>query len=1111
MNPQETKPAGAVPAVGERIDLAGFGAWRWWSGGERKDLQTHPIEPDAQGRLRPVQDPAGGAWQLGLEWNEPRDVCQVVVETVSDVPPELLVQYWQKNWPTPAPERLPGARRGWIGRDDPWHGRWVTVQAEKKTSGSTCAFTFDPIDWTELRAAGWEHYDAHTRLGEIEHYLARFRRTLKLRLVCGGDDCPAFAAVHAYAPSAWQEAHLNVQLEDASSAPPDWDGKVEVTNGYLLDLQPLARGARLRLLYTPGDPASADGTVVTLHTPRPFSFLAADAVREPVYVKDFGALVAGMEPATDPAALRAALAEKPRTIYERVEREPEQSLARALAEIPRQDVTIQEPVSRYVVLGVEAGRQEFALRYNGELFGDKRELKLFGRDSARLLWPGAQLHFRFGSGDPPDFRERRGATQQEALEGWLPVFTSRWLDREIETTQTAFAALLDGPMTPPEERSGAEDVVVMMRFIIRNTTHGRKRARLWLAIAPQEHLEARDGLLLALGRVVPAQPVARQWRVDPYEAPYLRAAIDIAGRGTLSAVPFAPEDGGSAAVPSAAAYDIDLEGGEAHSITLAFPFVTLTRPEDWQRALALDYEEKLAGVIAYWRAKIAAGGQVDLPEPLINDFHKAARAHVALSVDKDPASGLTVVPAAAWAYGSCGNEACWQITMLDQAGHHAQARAYLQTFLDTQGWLGLDGNFATREGVLQGMDLDGGRPVQSHFSYNTDHGFIMECLADHYRYTRDWRWLEQNAAKLVAACDFVIREREATKRACADGKPAAEWGLLPAGHLEDNPEWRYWFAVNAHACNGMRLIATVLAEIEHPDAPRLAAEAAAYRADIRQAARRAMVETPVVRLLDGTYIPRIPTRAGLRGREWGWFREAAYGAIHLLECDVFEPGEPEMTWVIQDLEDNLYPTREWGRPVDLDHFWFSHGGITIQPSLTDFAIDYLRRGQVKHGLRSLFNHFAASIYPDVRVFTEHPVVELGHGVGPFYKTSDESKWLVWLRAFLLREEGDALHIAPGAPRAWFAAGQSFGVQRMATFFGPLSYQINAEPGGVTIRLEPPVERPPREILAHVRLPAGQAIQSVLVDGKPHTDFDPQGEVVRLVAPAGPVDIRVEFA
>jgi hypothetical protein len=264
-------------------------------------------------------------------------------------------------------------------------------------------------------------------------------------------------------------------------------------------------------------------------------------------------------------------------------------------------------------------------------------------------------------------------------------------------------------------------------------------------------------------------------------------------------------------------------------------------------------------------------------------------------------------------------------------------------------------------------------------------------------------------------------------------------------------------------------------------------------------------------LLDGTYVPRVPTRTGIRGREGGWFREAAYGALHLLEGDVFDPGEEEMTWVLKDLEDNLYVSRDWGRPVDLERFWFSHGGVTIQANLTDMAIDYLRRGQIQHGLRALFNNFGASIYADVRTFTEHPVVELGHGVGPFYKSSDEAKSLVWLRAFLVREEGDRLHLAPGAPRAWFAPGESFGVRGMASFFGPLTYQMESGPGQVTVQVEVPGRRPPRELLVHLRLPEGRVMKSVTINGNAHQDFDPAGEVVRVMAPSGDLTITVDYS
>ena len=107
---------------------------------------------------------------------------------------------------------------------------------------------------------------------------------------------------------------------------------------------------------------------------------------------------------------------------------------------------------------------------------------------------------------------------------------------------------------------------------------------------------------------------------------------------------------------------------------------------------------------------------MELPDALLSELHKSVRTHVAITSDKDPVSGLIAVPAATYDYGVCANEACWQITMFDQAGHHARAEEYLETFLATQSMSYLDGNFGSNEGLMQGLDLDAGIPLRSHFA-----------------------------------------------------------------------------------------------------------------------------------------------------------------------------------------------------------------------------------------------------------------------------------------------------------------------------------------------------------------------------------------------------------
>lgn len=1053
------------------LDIAPFARVCFWTGESRHNLTRHDISAAAAGGWDFVPFDAPGSWQLGLEWSEPRDLRAVELTFASPPPHDCQLQYWRQNWPTPAPERYAGALRGWIGRDDAYHGQWTAARGEYGVAGERFYITFDPLDLAELGSS------AATRLEEAEHYLAEFRRTLKVRFVCKSEAPPSVTQIKVFSTAQRSEQIVEVhdlQAEDTSQ----W--KFEILNGAILSREDLASEVRLAVVCAQSATTNGDEALISTVSPsREFTFRVSDLAHSPIYIRDYDIYIC-CSGQPDPAAYLNSLAGRPADLYSRVSVEAEQTLARAFTEIPRLDVTNQEPFGRYVVLGIDGGRQEWGLRYNGELFADKRELKLLGRDAARLRWPGHQLRLRFGGGDPPDFRERAGATQQSLREGWLPVVESTWLDREIEYTQLAFAAPIAGAFRPVEEIVGTEDVAAFLRFTIRNTGRTRRRVDFWTVIAGQEELELRDGLLWACGRVVPAPPVQRQWRVNGYAEPYLRLAVSAPPIGTLKTVPYG-DTSGALAVPCALHYGADLAGGASVTLDFVVPFPSVHSAAGLEAIRQAAFDERLRKTVSYWQNYIKDKGQLILPDTILADFHKAAQVHVAIAADKDPKSGLFVVPAAAWRYGACGNEACWQITMLDQAGHHARAAAYLETFLRTQGVIGPDGNFGSKEGAFQGLDIDDGTPISGHFGYNLDHGFIMECMANHYRLSREVEWLQRVAGQLVAACDFVIRERARTQQHDPVGRRVLEWGLLPPGHLEDNPEWRHWFAVNAHAYGGMQAIAAVLSEIDHPDAVRLAQEAANYRADIRTAALRCQALAPVERLRDGTSIPRIPTHTDIRGRELGWIRESAYGALHLLEAGVFEPWEPEITRLLQDLEDNLFVSPEWGRAVDEDKYWFSHGGITIQANLMDLAIDYLRRGEIKHALRALFNNFGASLYEDVRVFTEHPVIELGHGIGPFYKVSDESKALTWLRHHLLHEDGTCLHIARGAPEAWYAAGQEFGADAMATHFGPVSFRIASTPAQATAAVTLGSAALPQELVVAFRRPDTQ-IGDIIAEG-----------------------------
>jgi hypothetical protein len=477
-----------------------------------------------------------------------------------------------------------------------------------------------------------------------------------------------------------------------------------------------------------------------------------------------------------------------------------------------------------------------------------------------------------------------------------------------------------------------------------------------------------------------------------------------------------------------------------------------------------------------------------VPDALLSDFYKANLAHILITGDRDPFNGTYVLPAATYGYNVCLNESCHQIRSLEMRGLHAEAAKYLEAFLAGQSTMGLHGRFSDKLGVLHGLPSQKGD--YQGFRYNLDHGFALWMLNEHYRFTRDRDWLQTNAGALVAACDFVTRQRTRTEESDTLARDDIRWGmgLLPPGHLEDPPEWLWWFAVNAYAARGMRATAESLAEIGHPEATRVRNEASLFAEDLRRSCRESMLRAPVVRLRDGTYVPHQPTRSRLRGRDLGWIRDVLYGPVHLIDCGVYSDNAPEAEWILRDTEDNVFIGEARGRKLtDFDSQWFSWGGITLQSNLLPNPLVYLRRGQPRHAVRAFYNSLAANVYEDVRTFTEHPIEAYGIGQGPFFKSPDESAFIVWLRSLLVCENGPVLEVLPAVPLEWLTEGKGITVHGAPTWFGPIDLAVTCKGGRMEIDLKAPTRNPPEMVRVHLRKAEG--ITGATVNGTPVPDED----------------------
>jgi hypothetical protein len=271
-----------------------------------------------------------------------------------------------------------------------------------------------------------------------------------------------------------------------------------------------------------------------------------------------------------------------------------------------------------------------------------------------------------------------------------------------------------------------------------------------------------------------------------------------------------------------------------------------------------------------------------------------------------------------------------------------------------------------------------------------------------------------------------------------------------------------------------------------------------------------MRRSPVVRLRDGSWIPHIPSEVHRRGRSFGWITETLEGALHLVRCGVLQPRDRESAWIIKDFEDNLYISEQYGYDMKgeaFERYWFSRGGISQQANLLCNPIPYLLRDEIPHYLRAYFNAFAVSYFPDTRMMTEHALPNIGDFRGDHYKSSDEANSTYWLRLMFIEESGEDLYLGKGIPRYWLVDGQRIGIEKAATYFGPMSVEFASRVSErkITMKLDPPRRNPPKRIFARFRHPDGARMVRCEVNGAAQASIDPDKEWVVLTQCDGPVE------
>ncbi len=986
----------------------------------------------------------------GILWEDPREIHQVTVhfEGPAPAPESVRLEYWGSRWPE---QRLPKDREpgggdvGWMELGNWYEGGWRVADVESTGEGSTINFAFPPVNAKEFP--------------KLKDYPAPFRYTLKLRVSSTSTSpLPKVKYFEAFTDSTFK----SVAVRLAWAKPPRSRPFVTVFNGHLNAVDALsARGYRLSLQATANtDPNTFDRTLVTVQTGTDtFTFAADDLAKGPLFLPSSGVAILPENDRREYAAVASEQrARRARTLYDCVSAMPEQTWRDAWNSIPRKKSRI------YFPLGPDGGRQRFLLQADGMLrfrLNDHFLRAQPGRETPRFELEPAPVQFRFGALGEPVTRN----IEEESI----PICRTTWEQNGVRIEQTALVTQLDGTKADHGVPDADALTVFLGRFIFTNISTTPQTATLPLAYSAAQTSKplttGTDGFLMSGDRV----------------------------RGQVIA------DAPCSSEKETLTWSATLQPRQSKTVLVKIPYVLLTETAEREALGRLDFDKEHAAVASYWRRRLNQSAELITPEPVLNQFYRADAGHLLINCEREPNSTRRFARVGSFSYGAYGNESCMMVVDLDRRGYHREAQECLEAWLHYQGTVGLPGDFDSKEGVLYGA---GG---YESGGYNQHHGWILWMLGEHYRFTRDREWLQRAAPGILAAAGWINRQTARTS-----SRHELERGLLPAGSLEDIGDWWTWLSTSCYTWRGLDSAAWALEQINHPEAKRIRSQADAFHVSLLDNFRKASQRSPIVRLRDGTCVPKIPSQVHRRGRSFGWICETLEGSLHLLITRALDPHAPEAEWIVKDYEDNLYLSNQYGYTLDdFDRYWFGRGGMSMQACLLLDVEPYLYRDDVRQALRAMFNAIAVSHFPDVHMNTEHALPHMDDWRGDHYKSSDESNACGWLRYLFVREDGDELLVGQAVPRDWLRPGQKCGIQRAATYFGPMSVLFTGGENQITARLESPERNPPKTIQLRFRTPDGRPLKGVTVNGRPWSRL--KGDWVQLPGTIGPATVVARYA
>jgi hypothetical protein len=872
---------------------------------------------------------------------------------------------------------------------------------------------------------------------------------------------PAIKRISAFSRSVWRWAELRAMLDRPTERP----ARIEVYNGELrkntaLDIAATALdwdtqyGAVFKVLYGEPRQYKGDRTLLRFMLPGRMITVAVEDVlaHECVYVPEAGLFVSinPMRVTKDEYLKRIAGRKK---VLDEVRGRPDQTFAQAMR-VTHNPVQDAGPM----LLSLACDNRKFVADRDGTVHFDAYD-RPDGNYADLIGVCMAPQTFAFQV--KPTFGDGKGKLRRYLDGDWMPKPTIIIDGGGLTYRQRTFVAPVDESAPAGWPSQYRQCAVCVAEFTIANTGSAEAQAALRLKLSAHDDKPIAGGTL---------QKNAGVWnfiregrllaRFEPDKAAPLELVKD--GEGLLLQGKLAP--------------------GKSASLAVYLP----AWPAKADDAAVLGNSDRLAQRCdEYWRGQLAGAMRIDIPDKALADVIRASQVHCMLAA-RNEAQGRYISPwIASVIYGPLESEAQAIIRGMDMCGNADFSRRGLDYFfarhLHPRGYLAA--NY-----TLVGT------------------GEFLWTLSEHYQRTADREWLRQAAPAIVRACQWIARQRAKTKRLDSQGEKVPEYGLMTPGVSADWNRFAYRFFNDAQHCRGLASAAAALAEIDHPDAPAILAEAEEYQADLLRAFRWMQSRMPVVPLADGTWTPNHPSILGCFGdvdefyfgedgnRAWAYSVEL--GGHHLAANRLLDPRSEEVARMMDYMEDRHFfrcgyvDYRAENTRKDI----FNFGGFAkLQPYYARNAEIYALRGEAKPFLRSYFNALASLLSAENLSLWEH-----FHNGGAWNKTH-ETGWFLAQSAMLFVVERDGeLWLASLISDRWLQDGMKVEVRGAPTSFGPVSYKITSAvaQGRIEAEINPPSRHAPKRLVLRLRHPDGKPLRAVEINGRDSRDFDPrEGTIV----------------